>query len=344
MDNFEAMGRNLDTLINTDMVGRGIISFLYSAAHAFYEKPLTYLAAEKIKQAVNTGDSVIITTGFRTPPLFIQETDGPFGAASLARSIDIALGGKVVLVTEPEQESINILSAACRGAGLSVVPLARLLTEACPHGVAVIGFTTDESAARVQGKNLLDEVKPKVMIAIEKAGRNAKGIYHNQGAMNISAYHSKVEYFLEEGKSTRGIPTIGIGDGGNEVGMGVVEETVRKFIDHGDRCKCPCSSGIAAHFKADILVTADVSNWGAYAIAGLIAGMSNRPEALHSLEHEENMFLFSMMEGAIDGDKGVVEKSCDNMDIDVHKAVLTLIRQIIFHNSHPVVSGNMVSI
>lgn len=343
MLSFEDMAQSLDMLINSDMVGRGISTCLYPKARSIYGKPLTFLAAQKIKDAVDPGDLVIIMTGFRTPPLFIQETDGPLGAASLARSVDVALAGKVILLTEPDAKSIKILEASCMGAGLSIVPLQYLLEQEVSHAVAVTSFTTDEKKAREEAIKLLDTTKAKAVVAIEKAGRNNKHIYHNQGGFDISKYHSKVECIFEEA-NRRGIPTIGVGDGGNEVGMGVLEQVVIRNVDYGGKCNCFCGGGIAASMGADVLVTANVSNWGAYAIAGLLSRMTNKEEGLHSRENEENMFLLSMAEGAIDGDKGTIEKSCDNMGINIHQAVLTLIRQILFHNDHPVISGKTISV
>lgn len=340
---FEEMAQSLDMLINSDMVGRGISACLYPEARSIYGKPLTFLAAQKIKEAIDSGDSIIIMTGFRTPPLFIQETDGPLGAASLARSVDVALGGKAILLTEPDAKSIKILEASCRGAGLSVVPLQYLLEHKVSHAVAVVNFTTDEKKAKEEAIRLFDTTKAKAVVAIEKAGRNSKHVYHNQGGFDISAYHSKVEYIFDEA-NRRGIPTIAVGDGGNEVGMGVLEHVVIRNVDYGGKCNCSCGGGIAANTGADILVTANVSNWGAYAIAGLLSRMTNREEGLHSNENEENMFFLSMVEGAIDGDKGTIEKSCDNMGINIHQAVLTLIHQILFHDDHPVISGKTISV
>ena len=54
--------------------------------------------------------------------------------------------------------------------------------------------------------------------------------------------------------------TIGIGDGGNEIGMGKIpHETIVANIPNGDLIHC--------RVPTDHLIVAGVSNWGAYALA-----------------------------------------------------------------------------
>ena len=58
------------------------------------------------------------------------------------------------------------------------------------------------------------------------------------------------------------IVTIGIGDGGNEIGMGKVFERVAANIQHG--------SEIACTVPTNYLIAAGVSNWGGNALAKAI--------------------------------------------------------------------------
>ncbi|USS40054.1 DUF4392 domain-containing protein [Thermococcus aggregans] len=343
MASYETLGKWLDTLVNIDILGRGIIDKLYTGAYEKIGEPLIYRAAREIKEAVGKNDAVLIMTGFRTPPLYVQETDGPLGAASLARTIDICLGGKPILITEPVDASLRILKAAVRGVGLSVMPIEEICKESYKHSASIVGFPIDEEKAKEDAKRLLDELNPRAVIAIEKAGRNSKNVYHNQSGLDISKYHAKVEHIITEAQK-RDILTIGIGDGGNEVGMGVIEDVVRKHVPYGDVCQCPCKGGIAATSKVDVLVTAAISNWGGYALSGMLARMCNKPEGLHTQENEDLMFTLVISEGAIDGDKGIVERSADNVELGIHKSVLALIRQILFHRPHPVIRGEIISV
>src|SRR5262249_41512170 len=59
-------------------------------------------------------------------------------------------------------------------------------------------------------------------------------------------------------------PTIGIGDGGNEIGMGKIAwDTIHRNIPNGGL--------IACRVPTDFLIVAGVSNWGAYALAAGVA-------------------------------------------------------------------------
>ena len=100
MSSYENIGKCLDQLINIDIIERGIIDKLYIAAYEKTGEYLIYKAAKELISVVANNDVVFIVTGFRTPPLYIQETDGPLGAASIARAIDVSLGAKPVIITE----------------------------------------------------------------------------------------------------------------------------------------------------------------------------------------------------------------------------------------------------
>ena len=65
--------------------------------------------------------------------------------------------------------------------------------------------------------------------------------------------------------------TTGIGDGGNEVGMG----TASDFLTPEAGCVIPNVDEIACVTKTDFLVPCSVSNWGGYALSGMLAGFSS---------------------------------------------------------------------
>src|SRR5205807_1527308 len=61
-----------------------------------------------------------------------------------------------------------------------------------------------------------------------------------------------------------GLPTIGVGDGGNEIGMGKIPwDVIRRNVPNGGL--------IACRVPTDYLIVAGVSNWGAYALAAGVA-------------------------------------------------------------------------
>jgi hypothetical protein len=135
----------------------------------------------------------------------------------------------------------------------------------CPP-CAVLPFTVNDEEAESEAARYLELLKPDLMISSEKIGRNRAGIYHNAGGLNGSAGRARIDHMFEMA-SERGIPTIGIGDGGNEIGMGTIFDAVRENVPYADKCRCGCGQGMAAVTKTDILLPCVVSNWGAQASA-----------------------------------------------------------------------------
>lgn len=320
---YEAM----DRLVTVDVRGRGVVARLYEEAFAKAGGPLSLGAAKALKESVEPGSVVIVTTGFRVPPWFVQETDGPPGAASLARALSVALGALPVLLTEPEERSLRVVGAAAAAAGLTLMPLPRLLGAKERHAASVAGFPTDARRASEAAKELLDRLEPAAVVAVEKAGMNYKGEYHTMRGLNITRYHAKVERLVEEA-SRRGVLTVGVGDGGNEVGMGVIEHVVRKHVPYGDRCQCPCGGGIAAFSKVDALVVAAVSNWGAHAVAAALSRLTGKASALYEPRQELRALARIVDEGAVDSATGLAEESVDGVPRRVHAHVVEMLREM----------------
>lgn len=70
-------------------------------------------------------------------------------------------------------------------------------------------------------------------------------------------------------KKSGKIATIGIGDGGNEIGMGKVHQMVVDGINNGQH--------IATTVATDHLITSGVSNWGGSALVAALAILSQCP-------------------------------------------------------------------
>lgn len=75
-------------------------------------------------------------------------------------------------------------------------------------------------------------------------------------------------FFFSAYKSGK-ISTIGIGDGGNEIGMGKAHKQVIDHIDNGQQ--------IASAVTTDHLITAGVSNWGGSALVAALYILSQCP-------------------------------------------------------------------
>jgi hypothetical protein len=196
--------------------------------------------------------SVCVVTGFYIPhgqpPAC--ETDGPLGAVFLARALS-ALHVPVLLVTD---ESMGTaleagLDAAGVAAGSSGVATAYL--GAPPHHGAWA------PSAAVGGDDSCTH-----LIALERVGpSHADGRCRTMRGLDVTA-HTAPAHRLFESAAMRDPPvkTIGIGDGGNEIGMGKLPwDTIRRNVPNGEQ--------IACWVPTDHLIVAGVSNWGAYALA-----------------------------------------------------------------------------
>jgi hypothetical protein len=85
---------------------------------------------------------------------------------------------------------------------------------------------------------------------------------------DITEHMAPAHLLFEAGE--RKYTTIGIGDGGNEIGMGKIPpEVIGRNVPGGER--------IACRVAADHLVVAGVSNWGAYALAAGVRLLRGAP-------------------------------------------------------------------
>jgi len=324
-ENIGYIGEGIDRLVTLDVRARGVIYNLYDAARKLVDSPLTLTAARRIVETVKNGNAVIITTGFRVLPQKVQETDGPLGAAALAKSLIKAFNANpIVVIEEPSRE---IMASTLRALGINPV-----MNEADfkkgENSVLILDFPFELENAIEAAKRIVEKYKPSLVFATEKAGRNVKGEYHTMRGVNISSFHAKIEPLIEEARS-RGILTIGVGDGGNEVGMGNIREAIEKFVPYAKECQCPCKGGIAAESKVDLLVVASISNWGVYGIEACIAALTENMEALHTADEEEEMLRNSIKAGAVNGVTSKPELSVDSAPLKVHTSIIRILEGLI---------------
>jgi hypothetical protein len=320
------VGENVDRLVTLDPKASGAIQHLYSAARALYQGPVCLLAAERIKERVkDPEDLVLLTTGAVISPAGIGETDGPLGTAALARILSFGLQARVIVLAEASL--LDTVKGACRGAGLNVVDASDLGKghEFDVGKVAVIPFPIDDEEAREETARLLS-LQPKALIAIEKTGANDRGIYHSYG-LDFSSHHSKIDPLFSAARQ-QGILTIGVGDRGNEVGLGTIKDVARKVHPYGAKCRCACGAGAANTTVVDVVVPATVSNWGGYGIATCLAILLDQPELLHDEAMERRMLRLCADAGAVDGLTGRCELAADGFPEDVHVHLVGLLRTV----------------
>lgn len=260
-----------------------------------------------LRRRVRRGDPVLICTGWPSRSWLIRgltETDGPVGAGYLARVVEQCLGAVPILVVE--SSLIAFAEAALRSAGLIVADVdTALRSKRGPHNAsvgAVVPLPTDWAAAEAATVDLCDRLEPGAVVAIEMPGANNDGEFHNVTARVVpSELVAKADVLVQEARR-RAIPTIGVGDGGNELGMGAIPDAVRAHLDGGDR--------IAPATPVDFLVVGCISNWATVGVAACLAAVTGRPEVLRAVD------LMRITErvsdaGAIDGLTSYVDPKND---------------------------------
>ncbi len=237
---------------------------------------------------------VAIITGFYILTAGQHETDGPPGAIAIGNALQ-ELGREVTYVTD------------CHSA-----PMMR---KWLGDRAEVIEFPiADAEASREAARKLIEELRPDLLVTIERCGRTAGDVYLNMLSRDITEYTARLDYLFEFG-----IPSVGIGDGGNEIGMGNVAE----HIPPVDRL--PDEPAIT---EVDRLVLASVSNWGGYGLVSALSRIVGR-NLLPKVEHEDRMITQMVDDGAVDGGSGINRYYVDNFTLEENGELLGLLHKIV---------------
>ena len=254
---------------------------------------------DRLQEALQEITGVVILTGF---PVrlglhnFTGETDGPMGAANLAFAFE-SIGVPVWLLTD--EEAYWVVNAAVTRRGCKCRPL--MLPK----------YEADEFIAAQ-----LDAIKPSHVLTIERPGKARDGHYHNMRGGIIDAMFVDASSIIEAARE-RGITTISIGDGGNEIGMGALAETIEKYVPHG--------KAICAREVADIALISGVSNWWGWGVSALLSRMYGI-NLLPSDDMERGMLHEMVLAGSVDGCTKKPEETVDKLPMEVHLGVLSNVR------------------
>ena len=112
--------------------------------------PLTLTAAALLKKHVAAGDTVLMLSGFIMRGYGLPETDGPIGAAVLARALAVGLGAIPVGVSE---DSVVPCMRACFAAA-GLIPAAMDEIRSGRNRCAFTGFPVDRQEAEKEQVNL----------------------------------------------------------------------------------------------------------------------------------------------------------------------------------------------
>lgn len=211
-------------------------------------------AAQKLRSCQGP---VLIGTGFPVGETF--ETDGPAGAIALYRAM-AERGAEPVLVT---QERLAMSLAG--DYRVEIIPPGR----------------SAEATARVQ--EIVNGIRPELVISIELPGRAVDGHYYNMRGADIS----EQAFCFDDVLGLADCPSIAIGDGGNEIGMGNVQGGLAalEIIPSATTC--------------DELVIADVSNWAAHGLVAMLGYLADR-DYLSTWDNRE-VLEYLAVRGSLDG-------------------------------------------
>jgi hypothetical protein len=178
-----------------------------------------------------------------------------------------------------------------------------------------VTFHASDASAAAVARRLLAEHAPSHLVAIERPGRTRSGDYLSARGESVRPWNAPLDaLFLV---APRRVVTVGIGDGGNEVGMGRVRA---RIVRAGALARRMASVVPARH-----LVVAGTSNWGAYGVVAALSCLDGR-DLLHSADEERAMVTACVRAGAVDGITRRPEPTVDGLPLAAHVGMLELLR------------------
>ncbi|MHB1533066.1 MAG: glutamate cyclase domain-containing protein, partial [Acidimicrobiales bacterium] len=186
---------------------------------------------------------------------------------------------------------------------------------------AVVNFPTDPAEARRTAGAVINSLSPKALVAIEYPSVGRDGAAHTASGREITSHLlAKMDHLFTQAKET-GIPRIGIGDNGNEMGMASIADAVASSSDLGSR--------IVAGSDCDALIVAGNSNWGAYGLSAAVEALqSGCSEVLPTVDIEE-IHRRCAADGAIDGISQRPEPRSDGTPLSLNRGVIELMSWIV---------------
>jgi hypothetical protein len=227
---------------------------------------------------------VLIGTGFPVGGSF--ETDGPVGAIALYRVLE-RLGHEPLFGCAP--------------------PISKVLADG--FRTLEVPILNWEMTLPVVESALVD-IQPALIVSIERPGVARDGRYYNMRGQDISEALAKFDLFFK----LCDCPTIAVGDGGNEIGMGNIHAALSQL------------NIIPSVTTCDELVIATVSNWGVY---GILAAL-NRELGQDLFSHFDPVEIVRHLvdRGAVDGKTGFAECSEDGFPLAVGLTIIKRLRDL----------------
>jgi len=257
-------------------------------------------------QALAGATSIGFITGFFVPRdnVAAPETDGPVGTALLAAALG-ACGIPVrIAVDSPCADAVR---AAVHETGIDVT-------------VDEVGVVDRPGIERVAAA--WREAGVSHAVAIERCGLSPDGRPRNMRGVDVSPWTAPLDDLYTAAPWVR----IGVGDGGNEIGMGKLPAgLIAGTVPNGERIACITG--------CDHLVVAGVSNWGAYGLMAALAVVRDSwsPALAKFLTAERDLAVTRAIvekSGAVDGVTARNEPTVDGFPAEIHGALINELRRI----------------
>ncbi len=228
--------------------------------------------------------NILIGTGFPVVKTF--ETDGPVGAIAMYEAFEKLGATPTIVCGRPLSQA---LSARYR-----------------VHEIRV----GDHDQREHEAQDALERFHPDAIISIERPGQAADGGYYNMRGESISENTACFDTFM----NLSSCPTIAIGDGGNEIGMGKVATALQNL------------NIVPAITSCDELIVTDVSNWGAYGIISFLSVWNDRDLLAEIVPFEILRYISEL--GSVDGVTRVNQLTEDGLEASEGESVLLELRRV----------------
>lgn len=182
------------------------------------------------------------------------------------------------------------------------------------HAEVVEFPIVNDYASKKFASELLEKFSPGLLIAIERCGLTKDATYLNMRSLDISSDTARLDYmFLQHPRS------VGIGDGGNEIGMGLLAEEIQNVPSLPDN---PTTTA-TTH-----LVVCSVSNWGGYGVVTALSRLVGR-NLLPSVEDELALIRRAVDFGAVEGISGERKYVVDGYDLEENADILSRLHSVL---------------
>ena len=254
----------------------------------------TDYASQTAKYLLQNLGPTVITTGFYILYGGTVETDGPLGAKAIGNALE-TLGQKVIYLTDHYCKPIMDALAS-------------------PTEQTIEFPLTDADKSTQFAREFLRDIRPSLLISIERCSPSSDGIYRNMLSKDVSGFTAKIDKIFDIFPHS-----IGIGDGGNEIGMGKLQAVIP---NHPKLPQKPAAT------VTNQLLISSVSNWGGW---GLVAGLSNITgrNLLPTIEEEQARLRKCVEFGLVDGITGEVKPSVDGFSSDEYTIPLQELHQFL---------------